>query len=204
MGGTLRKGSKFQNVAFLAKIKKDCMLTDMKQINFSDSVLNRLAKDGLSKSEDGKNGLTGVDIHSELVEQQDGRIKLVTETTYEKNGDYMGFGGLIITDFYKTENPFSLIPKFMVDFDILPRINQFVTAPLANSITVVYCDNEENINIDLKDKQKSLNGRAIGALYAATIDNNGIIKREIIASRSNKDDKRATAELIQMYIANKQ
>ena len=137
------------------------------------------------------------------MEQHDGKIKLVTETTYgdDDSNSFMGFGGLIITDFNKIADQFSLIPKFVVDVDGRPRVNQFVVVPSANSITVFYCDNEENINIDLKDRQKALNGRANSGLYAATIDNDGIISRKIVAIRTGKDDYRQTAQLIQTYIA---
>ncbi len=178
----------------------------MQQLEIADDILDGLAKHGLAKQKDKKSGLVGKFIHSELVEQHDGKMKLVTETTYgdEASNSYMGFGGLIITNFSRTENQFSLIPRFMVWSNQRPRINQFVAAPSLNSITVFYCDNQENINIDLKDKHKTLNGPSIAALYAATIDNNGVIKREILATKANKDEKRTTAELIQTYIANKQ
>jgi hypothetical protein len=178
----------------------------LKQLDIADNILDRLAKDGLAKTDYKKTGLTGNYIHSQLVEQHDGKIKLVTETTYadEMKNPHMGFGGLIITDFNKTADQFSLIPKFMVEYNFLPKINQFVVVPSANSITVFYCDHEENINIDLKDRQKTLNGRANSGLYAATIDNDGIIKRKIVAIRTGKDDLRNTAQLIQAYIANKQ
>lgn len=203
-GGTLIKNSKYENAVFLAKMEKDYTLSNMKQLELSNNILDRLTKDGLAKNDDKKNGLTGNHIQPELVEQGDGSFKLVIETTYEKSADYKGFGGLIITDFSKTENQFSLIPKFMVWFNHKPRINQFVAMPSLNSITVFYCDNAENINIDLKERQKTLNGPSIAALYAATIDNNGGIKREIIAHGSNKNEIKAAAQLIQSYIINKQ
>ena len=203
IGGTLMKDSKLQNGVFFAKLEKDYSLSNMKQLDIAGDILDILAKHGLAKTGDKKNGLTGHFIQSELVEQNDGRIRLVTETTYadERSNDYMGYGGLIITDFNKADNQFSVIPKFMVQFNTWPRVNEFVALPSKNDITVFYCDNEENINIDMKERQKPLNGRAIGALYAATIDNNGVIKREIIA---RKDDKGTTAKMIQVYIVTKQ
>ena len=206
IGGTAKKDSKLQNVIFLAKLEKDYTVSNLKQLDIADNILDRLAKDGLAKTDFKKTGLTGKYIHSQLVEQHDGNIKLVTETTYgdDDSNSFMGFGGLIITDFNKTENQFSLIPKFMVEFNALPRVNQFVVLPSANSITVIYCDNEENINIDLKERQKPLNGRAVSALYAATIDNDGTVKRKIIAIRAKDDHRILTAQLIQAYIANKQ
>jgi hypothetical protein len=206
IGGTAKKDSKLKNVVFLAKLEKDYTLSNMKQFDIADNILDRLAKDGLAKTDYKKTGLTGNNIHSQLVEQNDGKIKLITETTYGDNdsNSFMGFGGLIITDFNKTTDQFSLIPKFMVEVDAWIRVNQFVAAPSTNSITVIYCDNEENINLDLKERQKPLNGRAVSALYAATIDNDGIVKRKIIATKTGKDDYRTTAQLIQAYIANKQ
>jgi hypothetical protein len=206
IGGTLMKDSKLQNGVFLAKLEKNYTLSNMKQLDITDGIFDMLAKHGLAKTGDKKSGLVGQFIQSELVEQHDGRIKLVTETTYgdERSNDYMGFGGLIITDFNKTENPFSLVPKFMVEFNSWPRINQFVVVPSTNSISVIYCDNEENINLDIKERQKPLNGRAISALYAATIDNDGIINRKIKATKAKDDYRIMTAQLIQDYIANMQ
>ncbi len=205
IGGTMFKDSKLENVVFLANLEKDYTVSNIKQLDIAGSILDRLAKDGLAKTGDKKNGLTGKFIHSELVEQGDGKVKLVTETSYadEQSNGYMGFGGLIITNFSNVENPFSLIPKFMVDFNSWPRVNQFVATPSLNNITVFYSDNELNINIDLKERQKPLNGKAVAALYAATVDNNGEIKREIFSTMAK--EVKGTAELlIQAYLANKE
>ena len=207
IGGTIFKDSKLQNAVFIANLEKDNLINSIKQLDIPGIILERLAKDGLAKTDDKKNGLTGRYIHSELVEQSDGKIKLVTETTYadkqEPNNNFMGFGGLLITNFSNEENPFSLIPKFVVEMNSWPRINQFVAVPSQNYITVIYSDNDQNINIDLKERQKPLNGRANAALYAATIDNNGVIKRDIFSTMSK--DLKGTAEFwIQTYLANKQ
>jgi hypothetical protein len=96
-----------------------------------------------------------------------------------------------------------MIQKFIVEYRMPNRVNQFVVQPSSNNITVIYCDNAENINIDINEKQKTTNGPAVSALYAATIDNDGTIKREIIATKADKEEKRATAQIIQVFLGNK-
>jgi hypothetical protein len=197
VGGTLQRGSKFVNTVFLAKVDKKGSLTDIKQIDIPGTIIEKAKKDRLAY----ESGLIGDMLQPELMEQGDGKIKMVIECKRLLGDQGQGvFGMLIITDFNASQNQFSIIPKYNVRIITAPYRNQFVVKPSKNTIALFYYDNEDNLSRNLDDPQKVLQGAKDAALFAATIDNNGIIKRYNGPGNSPTTE----GEAMNMFMANNQ
>lgn len=197
VAGTLRKNSKNVTTVYLAKLGKNLAFNEMKQLEISAPVLERLEKDNLAKST-GKNVGIEIKVYPQLYEQRDGRIKMIIEAKqYLGPKASTGIGGLVIIDFMAEANNFSIIPRYMfVSRTVERHQNQYIAEARENDILLFYFDHSQNLSRSLAEAQKPLVGGSNAILIAATIDNNSNINRTGILIKERK----TYSEIIQEYL----
>ncbi len=188
IGGVGMKDSKNVNNFFLGKLAKDGSLSAFKSLDLPDTMIDRLHKDGLAKEKSNKSGIMSYYLNPEIIQQSNGRIKLILECKQGLGKDgtqYMAYGSLIIADFDAPQKNFLIIPKYTVGSYTFSYDNQFLVVPSANKITLYYYDNADNLDRELSEPQKVLKGASNAALIAADIDDNGKIKRKSVEEVGN-------------------